>query len=390
MEEENKENIKDSDQPTFAFIPEEEKNREKNEKIRTIKERKSEEGSNRKNEVGAKLFTKKKAEEKKRRRSADKDISIFQSSDTSTEKKKTKENILSEPKIRTTRINTNMSTSINWPGAKKDCDELARKDTHYIFTFGYTGSGKSTVLAALVLYLKMKYAAIPNPDDNEDGAKLVLKMVKQLKRGIFPKATNVDEVIEFDISFSTDGGEPINLTFIEMAGENLKSYDPSVDGLDILDAIDVYLNCPDISISFLLVGDYLKVTRKMPLDKEEDQDGLLNIFMSRLCRRSVDTSNVGLILSKFDDDYASKEKLQHVIENHMQETYAFLKSQHVESPIVFPFTIGEVNSDVLSEEEGAIKSIELGDCEPIVDWIINTLLPNEERSESWFKKFLGI
>ena len=139
---------------------------------------------------------------------------------------------------------------------KKEHTSLQAKNSNFIFVFGYTGSGKTTVLGAIDLYIRRKYAKTINPTGNKDGINHINKIVRNITFGEFPNATPAGTIVEYDVALTHPvSDETVNLTFIEMAGEDLRKIntDDEDGGTgELRSEIKKYLTCPDISMSFFI------------------------------------------------------------------------------------------------------------------------------------------
>lgn len=270
----------------------------------------------------------------------------------------------------------------------KTHEEILAKNTNYVFIFGYTGSGKSTVLTAINMYMRQHYRVILNQLENREGIRLIHKMMRDLEEGDFPQPTSVGKITEYDTAFTIDG-EDVNITFLEMAGEDLKKVDVD-DGDDGLDEhVKAYLTCPGISISFLLVADYERVVKRK-------EDKLILQFLSYLYNENIDMSRVGVILSKFDRDKTDKN-IEEVIKSYLPQVDKWLTSGDIAQPRVFPFSVGSVQS--VHGKKDAITDLDLDDCGAIVPWVHEVLSLAEPVQQAntqskggvgeQLKKFLG-
>lgn len=267
----------------------------------------------------------------------------------------------------------------------KTHEEIKAKRTNYVFVFGYTGSGKSTVLTAINMYMRQHYRVILNQMENKEGIRLIHNMMRSLEDGKFPQATSVGTITEYDTAYTIDG-ETVNLTFLEMAGEDLKQVDVDTGDEGLSDHIKAYLTCPGISLSFLIVADYDRV-----INRREDK--LILQFLSYLYSENIDMSRVGVVLSKFDRGLTDLN-VQDVISSYLPQVDKWLTSDDIAEPRVFPFSVGKVRSQ--SEAIGQIDELDLEDCSEIVEWMHHVLLLPEagpydvQEEQGWFGKMKGM
>lgn len=271
--------------------------------------------------------------------------------------------------------------------SKKEHTSLQAKNSNFIFVFGYTGSGKTTVLAAIDLYIRRKYAKTVNPTGNKEGINHINKIVRNITFGEFPNATTAGTIVEYDVALThPQTGETVNLTFIEMAGEDLRriNTDDEDAGVgDLRTEIKKYLTCPDISMSFLLIADY-----KERVESLREDDLFMNFF-GYLRNMEVPLENVGVIVSKFDKEQTGRLFLNEVVEDYLPQTKRFMENKSiVDNAKIFPFSIGTVEQE--EGDEPRISAIDLRDTDAIVNWLFNSFSEfNQSPSWSW-KSIFGL
>lgn len=224
------------------------------------------------------------------------------------------------------------------------------------------------------------YLYLPDPS-NEKGKHLVLSMIKKLRKGIFPDATSLGKITEYDVAFEMNN-QRRNITFLEMAGEDLKQFSFGVKG-DWIDPIKAILTCPGISLSFILVADYQNRVH------DRDEDFLFHEFLTKLIYMRVNIARVGLVIAKFDRS-SQERRVQDVMERYFPATLQILNSGHfIYQPQIFPFSIGEV-AQPNPNEPAIIKNLELDDCKKIGVWLHQMWEPERPQSKGYFRKFLGL
>lgn len=271
---------------------------------------------------------------------------------------------------------------------KKEHTSLQAKNSNFIFVFGYTGSGKTTVLGAIDLYIRRKYAKTINPTGNKDGINHINKIVRNITFGEFPNATPAGTIVEYDVALTHPvSDETVNLTFIEMAGEDLRKIntDDEDSGTgDLRAEIKKYLTCPDISISFLLIADY-----KERVESLREDDLFMNFF-GYVRNLEVPLKNVGVIVSKFDKDVTDRLFLNDVVEDYLPQTRRFMENKSiVENAKIFPFSIGEVVQE--EGDEARITAIDLRDTDAVVSWLFDSFSTFNTETPNWsWKNILGL
>jgi len=271
---------------------------------------------------------------------------------------------------------------------KKEHTSLQAKNSNFIFVFGYTGSGKTTVLGAIDLYIRRKYAKTINPTGNKDGINHINKIVRNITFGEFPNATPAGTIVEYDVALTHPvSDETVNLTFIEMAGEDLRKIntDDEDSGTgELRSEIKKYLTCPDISISFLLIADYKERVESL---KEDD---LFMNFFGYIRNLEVPLKNVGVIVSKFDKDVTDRLLLNDIVEDYLPQTRRFMENKSIiENAKIFPFSIGEVVQE--EGDEPRITAIDLRDTDAVVNWLFDSFSEFNTTRPSWsWKSILGL
>ncbi|GEM_PF-5072968 len=271
---------------------------------------------------------------------------------------------------------------------KKEHTSLQAKNSNFIFVFGYTGSGKTTVLAAIDLYIRRKYAKTINPTGNKEGINHINKIVRNITFGEFPNATPAGTIVEYDVALTHPvSDETVNLTFIEMAGEDLRKIntDDEDGGTgELRSEIKKYLTCPDISISFLLIADY-----KERIETLREDDLFINFF-GYVRNLEVPLKNVGVIVSKFDKDLTDRLFLNNVVEDYLPQTRRFMENKSIiENAKIFPFSIGEVVQE--EDDEPRITAIDLRDTDAVVNWLFDSFSEFNTDTPSWsWKSMFGL
>ena len=222
-----------------------------------------------------------------------------------------------------------------------------------IFVFGQTGVGKSTLCAAITYFFHIKKGYIPRVDlENKDGLRQIRNWVKCLRNRNFPDKTLRGTFLLVNVGFyNVISHNQMGLTFIEVAGEDLRMLDP----LD-----PEYENRPKILDSLLMECDsVILVASVEPLD--ENDRYLHQYFLEYLGKLNIKRP-ICLVLSEWDK---LKEKSNFPVKFAEQQYGEALKLlSRFDSPEVICFSIGRVN------DEGKIEEIDFSQgTEDIVNWI---------------------
>lgn len=171
------------------------------------------------------------------------------------------------------------------------------KNTNYVFFFGIGQSGKSVILSTMLYYIDTAEGVLEpnNSARNSKEADLLLNSFREnIRKGILPNRTTKGEVQELNFTFTPDNlsekVKPINLTFLEIAGEDLAN-DLRV-GNGFPDHIAQYLYA-DIPISFIIVTSY---------DNAHNDDAIIKQFLSeiKLYGKNPKKFKMILVISKWD------------------------------------------------------------------------------------------
>ena len=106
-------------------------------------------------------------------------------------------------------------------------NKVKNKDSTFVFFFGTSESGKSVILSSMLYYLKSQAGDLrPKKGTlNTTEAEVLLSdFFENISQGILPSRTTRDQVTRLDLVFEPNNRskkiQPINLTFLETAGEN--------------------------------------------------------------------------------------------------------------------------------------------------------------------------
>ena len=173
---------------------------------------------------------------------------------------------------------------------------LTGKDSNFVFFFGSSGSGKSVILASLLYYMRTKLGVFrpKKGTPNSIQAEVLLEnFFEELRKGNLPARTMKDEVTRFDLVFDPNNRSKktpeINLTFLEMSGEN---HNEIRKGGQFHKSIDLFLNAK-VPLYFIVVAGY---------DSAREDDYLISTFFDRLeqYRQNLKSVNAILVISKWD------------------------------------------------------------------------------------------
>lgn len=264
------------------------------------------------------------------------------------------------------------------PLAKPSSSDLKNKDSNFVLFFGSASSGKSVILSSMLYYLNSHLGVLrPNPStpNSKEAMILMSDFFDNIRKGILPNRTTKDQVTRLDFIFQPNNKSkkvpPINLTFLETAGDN--NYEIRRGG-KFHSSIDTYLNAR-IPLTIIIV------TSRENAHKE---DTFIYEFFNELQKKekNLQSVNIILIVSKWDKsgklDVAHPSELDDFITDNLPmtnkaiDTYEFSRSF---------YTIGELAS-INGEER--IKVLSLSTAEVLAKWLYNSIVGYELDYEGTF------
>ncbi len=233
---------------------------------------------------------------------------------------------------------------------------MKRLPNNFIFSFGASARGKSTIFAAMSLFL-FKHPTIrfiPNLKTNPEGASLLTThWIKKLESGRFPPKTRMDEIIRIDTALSKEQEEDYRpIVYLEMSGEDLEKVDVASDKR-LGEKWEEYL--VRSKILFLVTS----------VDAAKEDDILFWQFFTWLDILNIKVP-IALIVSQWDKLGRSSLSPTEFVSSNMPVTRKELVARVSQNTKVFKFEIGDVE---VVNGENTIKKMKLSDCENILKWI---------------------
>ena len=226
-------------------------------------------------------------------------------------------------------------------GYLSDFRSLQDRDSTYVFLFGKQQAGKTVLISSLIYHMGVDNDGALETrrrHDNLQGAAYLKSLYKSVREGYFMDRTSVGTLYELDLKYTPDKPKiPMNLTFLEMSGEDLSKVELSRHSLGKLpDNIDVFMNCPDIDLVFLLVTPY---------DEAARQDAMMIDFLDYLKEKKPDYEfgNILLVITKWDRyDGMHHNNLEAFVKEKMPLVYSRIKA---ENGSIAKFSIGNVSEN---------------------------------------------
>lgn len=220
-------------------------------------------------------------------------------------------------------------------------NEIKNRDSNFVFFFGNPQSGKSVILSSLLYYLSSKVGVlrpIIGTPNSQEVQTLLYDFYENIRQGHLPERTTVGKVLEIDLVFEPNNKSkkvpPINLTFLEASGEDLRAIRR---GGNFQSHISKYLSS-NVPLTFIIVTSY---------DTADQDDTLINEFLDELERKGKNLRpvNIILVISKWDlsgrMDVESSEELDNFIANNLRRTSQRFDAYELSKTF---YTIGNVES----------------------------------------------
>ena len=261
-------------------------------------------------------------------------------------------------------------------------EELRVLQTNFLFLYGDTQAGKSAICASLIYYL------MTHPDvgiftnrvqQSGPGQDFIRRSIGKISEKRFLERTPKETV-------SLAGGrfEPRNprfisipITFMEMAGEELRSLVAPNGSGGFPQHIDVYLNDKDLNLIFVLVVRHNTVSH--------EKDLMLADFIDYL--RSKDErftrSNVLLLISQWDS-YVGDKSIEGFVKSFLPLTYAALSYRE---SAISTYSVGEVS---VVDKLPFIARLDEESPARLIRWIYRTVTGSDLMAESIFRRLLNL
>lgn len=243
--------------------------------------------------------------------------------------------------------------------------EIKNKNSNFVFFFGTSASGKSVILSSMLYALRSRFGVIRpqvGTPNSRESMVLLSDFFENISRGILPERTTRDQVTRMDLVFEPNNKskkvKPINLTFLETAGEN---HNEIRRGGQYHSSVSQYLKA-DIPITFLLVTG---------INSAHQEDSLLSEFLFLLENEGRNLRNINLILviSKWDLSGTQKptsEELDFFVKERLPMTYQFLETKGL--PKTY-YTIGQLDKN----NQNKINSLNLDSAENLSKWLYKSI-----------------
>lgn len=242
--------------------------------------------------------------------------------------------------------------------------QLQDRNSTFVFMFGRQQAGKTVILSSLAYHMGVDPEGVLETrrrQDNIKGAHYLKQLSQSVRKGEFMNRTAVGSLYELDLTYTPNKPNvPMNFTFLEMSGEDLSKVELSETSAgELPQDIDVYLQCPDLDLVFMMV---------VPYDDAEEHDYFVIDFLDFLKERKpdLDYSKVLLLISKWDRyEGLRKDEVDLFVKEQMPRTFSRLKAKKAK---IARYSIGEV-----SEDNQHITQLNTERPEAVKRWLYNAV-----------------
>ena len=264
--------------------------------------------------------------------------------------------------------------------------DFTNKEGNYIFTVGNVSSGKSTLQNFLIRRLwsksdiNLEYGHTTNDHQQEA---ILNNWVKSGKKGILPPRTKQGVIQEFNLTISQKRKKRLDVSLIEISGEDIISIIPSLDSAkkpSVHKHLDRYLTANNkINKRFVFVSDGEKHTKGVRTNVDGiSEDILFSTFLRYLLsdtQKGLKDINVLFVIAKWDtikEDYKNNDtKYMH---DNFPNTLSILDSERVTS-MLLPFSVGKIEETLTDKEHEYENRIVVEDTtyvDRLIQWVYNT------------------
>jgi len=253
--------------------------------------------------------------------------------------------------------------------------------SNFVFFFGKPSIGKSVILASMMYYMNAMVGTLrprretPNTKEAEV---LFFDMLDDIRRGRLPRRSTQMQVTQLNFVFEPNNTSkkvvPINLTFLEISGEDLQK----VRRAGSFDRrIDEYLNA-DIPINFILVTDY---------ENMDEDDSLMISFLNEIEKKSrrFKMINAILLISKWDKSgditVPDEDYLNDFIAEHMPMTNTQIDNHQLFKSY---YTIGKISDKKDDEGNELIEQLNLSTAKMLTEWLYKGITKVDLNYEGTF------
>jgi hypothetical protein len=253
------------------------------------------------------------------------------------------------------------------------------KTGNFLFTVGGVGSGKSTLQNFLVHRLHVDETIDfdrTGNDGNGLSAAYLNAWVQNIAAGYLPERTTEGVLREFNVRFGQPARPRLNFSFIEIAGEDIRSIVPTAENRypRLHEYLEKYLRQTGVNKRFVFISD---ASRNRIGKSRYEEDMLFDTLIRYLLSDTgigLKSLNVLFIAAKWDVVQNEYQSDRQYFRTNFPQTRSTIKAHSNIRAAYMPFSVGHV---VLEKYDGAqavarLKSIEKKYVEILINWIYHS------------------
>jgi len=258
------------------------------------------------------------------------------------------------------------------------------KTGNFVFTVGSVASGKSTLQNFLVhrLHVDENISFDRSSADGKTASEAYLNAwVQNLAAGYLPERTHKGVLREFNVRFGQRARPNVDFSFIEIAGEDIRSIVPTADQKQprLHEHLERYLRQAGVNKRFIFISD---TSRNRVGRGRFEEDVLFDTLIRYLLSASgigLKSLNILFIAAKWDvvqNEYTSDR--QYFRTNFPQTRSTIQASPRIRA-MYMPFSVGQVALErrETGESVARLKSMETKYVEILINWIYHSFTQRE-------------
>lgn len=260
-------------------------------------------------------------------------------------------------------------------------DEISGKKGNFLITVGNPSAGKSTLQNALIYRLwtdkRITFDYANKVDDHEHDA-IINRWISNFADGRLPARSEQGILQEFNIRVSQRERPPLQLNFLEISGEDIKSVVPSEGSLTAptLNAqLERYLKNDNLNKRFVFLSDST-LSRKFGENKGQYREDILFNSLIRYCLADnaigLSKMKILFVASKWDVVQSEYTSVIEYFNKNFPQTRALVSSSDRIIAQYLPFSIGEVVSSPSGEPK--IESLQGRYLDFLIQWIYQSYI----------------
>ena len=273
-------------------------------------------------------------------------------------------------------------------------EDLHSRTGNFVFTIGNVGCGKSTLQTALVYRLWSREDLLfdfnHESNDQRHDALLQEWILRLYKDGALPERTKAGRLQEFCIAYGQKGKRTLDLNFLEISGEDIKTIVPTIDVATqptLHRQLEEYLKADKKRINkrFIFVSD---ATAHLPdAARPEDEKFTEDMLFYALLRYLLGKDGLQMpkiqalfVAAKWDAAQSYFGTVERYCRTKFPRTRAVLNSDRCRTQYI-PFSIGKIGEKTVGGMvESRVLALESRYVDLIIQWIYHAFTGEQLRN----------